>query len=116
LFCSASDIRKHSIDSRGALCAIIYRCGAHAGGRCGAGDDFDLAAVFAKIEREGKLTLRISIADWINPPGLSGQHLADAAYASRADKDEGSFQVGKLADMVLWTVGGGKIVYQAQTN
>jgi predicted amidohydrolase YtcJ len=41
-----------------------------------AGDDFDLLAVFAKIEREGKLTLRISIADWINPPGLSAAHLA----------------------------------------
>ncbi len=41
-----------------------------------AGDDFELLAVYAKIEREGKLTLHISIADWINPPGLSGHHLA----------------------------------------
>jgi predicted amidohydrolase YtcJ len=41
-----------------------------------AGDDFDLLAVFAKIERDGKLTLRISIADWINPPALSAAHLA----------------------------------------
>jgi len=41
-----------------------------------AGDDFDLLAVFAKLERDGKLTLRISIADWINPPALSAEHLA----------------------------------------
>jgi predicted amidohydrolase YtcJ len=48
-----------------------------------AGDDFDLLAVFAKLEREGKLTLRISVADWINPPALSALHLA-ALEAARS--------------------------------
>jgi predicted amidohydrolase YtcJ len=64
-------------EAQGALLAAI-----HEANRLGltrvdsAGDDFDLLAVFAKIEREGKLTLRISIADWINPPALSAEHLA----------------------------------------
>ena len=41
-----------------------------------AGGDFDQLPRLAAIERQGKLTLRISIADWINPPGLTPQHLA----------------------------------------
>jgi predicted amidohydrolase YtcJ len=41
-----------------------------------AGGDFDQLPRLAAIEREGNLTLRISIADWINPPGLTRQHLA----------------------------------------
>jgi predicted amidohydrolase YtcJ len=53
-----------------------------------AGDDFDELAVFAKIEREGKLTLRISVADWINPPGLSAEHLA-ALEAARSRYHDG---------------------------
>jgi predicted amidohydrolase YtcJ len=57
----------------------------------------------------------------------------DAAYASRAEQQEGSIQVGKLADVVLFsknlmevapsdiptaevlmTIVGGKVVYQRQ--
>jgi len=48
-----------------------------------AGGDFGMLGVLAKIERQGRLTLRISMADWINPPGLSEGHLA-ALEAARA--------------------------------
>jgi predicted amidohydrolase YtcJ len=41
-----------------------------------AGGDFDQLPRLAAIERQGNLTLRISIADWINPPGLTPRHLA----------------------------------------
>ncbi len=59
----------------------------------------------------------------------------DAAFASHAEKDEGSIQVGKLADLVLFsqnfietsvaaapetkvllTLVGGKVVYRAHSN
>ncbi len=48
-----------------------------------AGGDFDLLPLLASIEQQGNLTLRISIADWINPPGLTEQHLA-ALEAARS--------------------------------
>jgi predicted amidohydrolase YtcJ len=41
-----------------------------------AGGDFDQLPRLAAIERQGNLTLRVSIADWINPPGLTPRHLA----------------------------------------
>lgn len=41
-----------------------------------AGGDFEYLATLGAIEREGNLTLRVSIADWINPPGLTAKHLA----------------------------------------
>lgn len=48
-----------------------------------AGGDFPYLDVLAQIEHEGGLTLRISIADWINPPALTPEHLA-ALEAARA--------------------------------
>ena len=41
-----------------------------------AGGDFDRLQLLASLERHGNLTLRISIADWIIPPGLTKPHLA----------------------------------------
>jgi predicted amidohydrolase YtcJ len=41
-----------------------------------AGGDFDRLQLLASLERQGHLTLRISIADWIIPPGLTKPHLA----------------------------------------
>ncbi len=48
-----------------------------------AGGDFEMLGELAKLERRGKLTLRISISDWINAPGLTAEHLA-ALEAARA--------------------------------
>jgi len=52
-----------------------------------AGGDFDQLPRLAAIERQGKLTLRISIADWINPPGLTKRHLAILEAARRRYHD-----------------------------
>jgi predicted amidohydrolase YtcJ len=41
-----------------------------------AGGDFELLPLLARLEREGNLTLRLSVADWITPPGLTQAHLA----------------------------------------
>ena len=41
-----------------------------------AGGDFPYLEALAGLRREGKLTLRISMADWINPPGLTREHIA----------------------------------------
>jgi len=41
-----------------------------------AGGDFDLLPILENIEHEGGLTLRMSIADWIDPPKLTKPHLA----------------------------------------
>ncbi len=46
-----------------------------------AGADFDQLPLLAAIERQGKLTLRISMADWINPPRLTPQRLASLKAA-----------------------------------
>ena len=40
-----------------------------------AGGDFPLLPMIAGLERQGQLTLRISMADWINPPGVTSDHL-----------------------------------------
>lgn len=48
-----------------------------------AGGDFGSLNVLDEIRREGQLTLRVSIADWINAPGLNPAHLA-ALEAARA--------------------------------
>jgi predicted amidohydrolase YtcJ len=62
-----------------------------------AGGDLPYLDVLAQIEREGGLSLRISISDWINPPGLSPEHLAalEAARAQYRD-DYLSAGVGKF--------------------
>jgi predicted amidohydrolase YtcJ len=71
-------------DTRAALLAAI-----HEANRLGltrvdsAGGDFPLLPVLEKLRQEGHLTLRMSIADWIDPPGLTPQHLA-ALLAARA--------------------------------
>jgi predicted amidohydrolase YtcJ len=75
-------------ESRASLLAAI-----HEANRLGltridsAGGDFAQLPRLAAIEREGNLTLRISIADWINPPGLTRQHLAvlETAHARYHD-------------------------------
>jgi predicted amidohydrolase YtcJ len=41
-----------------------------------AGGDFEMLGELARLERRGTLTLRISISDWINAPGLTAEHLA----------------------------------------
>src|SRR5579863_1997984 len=41
-----------------------------------AGGDFELLPLLAQMEKEGNLTLRLSVADWINPPRLTQAHLA----------------------------------------
>jgi predicted amidohydrolase YtcJ len=41
-----------------------------------AGGDFEVIGTLHALEQQGKLTLRVSIADWINPPGLTPQHLS----------------------------------------
>lgn len=48
-----------------------------------AGGDFDYLPLLARMQRQGQLTLRISIADWINPPGLTQAHLALLEAARR---------------------------------
>lgn len=48
-----------------------------------AGGDFGFLPALSRIEREGHLTLRVSIADWINPPGLTKAHLAILEAAHR---------------------------------
>ena len=40
-----------------------------------AGGDFPLLSMIDGLERQGQLTLRISMADWINPPGVTPDHL-----------------------------------------
>ena len=64
-------------DIRAALEAAI-----HEANRVGltrvdsAGGDFPNLDALAALQRVGRLTLRISIADWVNPPGMTEQHLA----------------------------------------
>lgn len=41
-----------------------------------AGGDFEVLPLLSAMQRRGELTLRVSIADWINPPGLTDEHLA----------------------------------------
>ncbi len=41
-----------------------------------AGGDFPLLGLMAELARAGRLTLRFSVADWINPPGLTQAKLA----------------------------------------
>jgi predicted amidohydrolase YtcJ len=71
-------------DNRAALLAAI-----HEANRLGitrvdsAGDDFEMLPVLAGLQRAGLLTLRISIADWINPPGLDPQELFKLETARR---------------------------------
>jgi predicted amidohydrolase YtcJ len=63
-------------DNRAALEAAI-----HEANRVGltrvdsAGGDFPQLKTLAAIRRDGKLTLRISIADWVDAPGMSAEHL-----------------------------------------
>ena len=64
-------------EMRAALVAAI-----HEANRVGltrvdsAGGDFEFLNELAAIEARGELTLRISLADWINAPGLTPEHLA----------------------------------------
>jgi len=58
-----------------------------------AGGDFPFLDVLAQIEREGGLTLRISISDWINPPALTPEHLA-ALEAARAQYHDDRLSAG----------------------
>jgi predicted amidohydrolase YtcJ len=46
-----------------------------------AGGDFGFLDMLAQIAREGGLTLRISVADWITPPELTAEHLAQLEAA-----------------------------------
>ena len=48
-----------------------------------AGGDFEFLPQLASLERHGALTLRISIADWINPPALTRHELAILETARR---------------------------------
>ena len=48
-----------------------------------AGGDFPLLSMIAGLERQGQLTLRISMADWINPPGVTADQVR-ALEAARA--------------------------------
>jgi predicted amidohydrolase YtcJ len=48
-----------------------------------AGGDFGTLDLLEEIRREGQLSLRISIADWISPPGLSAAHLLQLEGARR---------------------------------
>ena len=41
-----------------------------------AGGDYPLLPMLDKMRRDGQLTVRISIADWIDPPSLTPEHLA----------------------------------------
>jgi predicted amidohydrolase YtcJ len=52
-----------------------------------AGGDFELLPLLAQMERDGELTLRLSMADWVNPPGLSAQQLAKLEAARTAYHD-----------------------------
>lgn len=48
-----------------------------------AGGDFNYLPLLARMQRQGQLTLRISIADWINPPGLTHRQLSMLEAARR---------------------------------
>jgi predicted amidohydrolase YtcJ len=69
-------------DTRAALLAAI-----HEANRLGltrvdsAGGDFPQLALLDQLAREGLLTLRISIADWIEPPSLTSSRLAELVAA-----------------------------------
>jgi len=77
-----------SDEAKAALLAAI-----HEANRLGltrvdsAGGDFDLLPMLANIEGQGNLTLRISIADWINPPALTTEHLVALEGARRRYHD-----------------------------
>jgi predicted amidohydrolase YtcJ len=77
-----------SDETKAALLAAI-----HEANRLGltrvdsAGGDFDLLPMLANIEGQGNLTLRISIADWINPPALTTEHLVALEAARRRYHD-----------------------------
>jgi predicted amidohydrolase YtcJ len=53
-----------------------------------AGGDFPVLETLAKLRSRGALTLRISIADWIDPPGITPAHLGalEAARAHHHDR------------------------------
>jgi predicted amidohydrolase YtcJ len=67
--------------SRAEMTAAL-RSAVHEANRLGitrvdsAGGDFEVLPLLSAMQRRGELTLRISIADWINPPGLTDEHLA----------------------------------------
>jgi predicted amidohydrolase YtcJ len=75
-------------DTKSALEAAI-----HEANRLGitrvdsAGGDFPNLELLATIRREGALTLRVSIADWVNAPGMSPEHLAVLQAAHRRHHD-----------------------------
>ncbi len=52
-----------------------------------AGGDFDNLETLAQIRREGALTLRVSMADWITAPGIAPDHLARLDAARRRHHD-----------------------------
>jgi len=58
-----------------------------------AGGDFPYLDLLAEIERAGKLTLRISISDWITPPALTPEHLA-ALETARATYHDAYLSAG----------------------
>lgn len=48
-----------------------------------AGGDFELLPMLAKLESRGQLTVRVSMADWIHPPGLDAKELAKLEGAAK---------------------------------
>jgi len=76
--------RPTAAETRAALLAAI-----HEANRLGltrvdsAGGDYAALPALTRLEREGALTLRVSVADWIEPPGLTPAHLR-ALEAARA--------------------------------
>ena len=75
-------------DTKAALVAAI-----HEANRLGltrvdsAGGDYPLLPLLDQLRREGLLTLRISIADWIEPPSLTSAHLAELLAARAHTRD-----------------------------
>jgi len=48
-----------------------------------AGGDYPLLAMLEALRREGRLSLRISLADWVDPPTLTPTHLAALTAVAR---------------------------------
>jgi predicted amidohydrolase YtcJ len=64
-----------------------------------AGGDFPYFDTLGQIEREGLLTLRLSISDWVHPPALTAEHLA--ALEAAREKYHDAFLSGGVAKFVM---------------